>query len=166
MRAQIHPGAKLYFDGDEKSFFDKHGDMLFYGSMALGSLTSLLAALWKFIGFGASPISKGPSAPFSELAARARSACGEADLESVEADIDAIIRSELEKQADENYDSSHATTLSLATHRLEHLITQRRLNGQIVRQKIRALGRATAHQQARNTGLSHVQSPSSSRLST
>ena len=48
----IHPGAAAYFAGNEPTFFDKYGDAIFYGSLVLGSLTSLLAAAWRFMGFG------------------------------------------------------------------------------------------------------------------
>ncbi len=48
----IHPGAKAYFDGEQKTFFEKYGDALFYGPMAIGALTSLLAGAWKFLGMG------------------------------------------------------------------------------------------------------------------
>ena len=33
----------------KKTFFDKYGDQIFYGSMLLGTLTSLFAAAWKFM---------------------------------------------------------------------------------------------------------------------
>ena len=45
----IHPGAAAFFDGDEKTIFDKYGDQFFYGSMLLGTLMSVLAAIWKFM---------------------------------------------------------------------------------------------------------------------
>jgi TRAP-type uncharacterized transport system substrate-binding protein len=122
----IHPGAKIYFDGEEKSFFDKHGDKLFYGSMALGSLTSLLAAAWRFMGFGSASSVKSPLGPFPSLAERIRAARTEADLESVEEEIDNLIKAELEKYASGGSDPADAATLSLTTHRLEHLIGQRR----------------------------------------
>ena len=48
----IHPGAAAYFAGNEPTFFDKYGDAIFYGSLVLGSLTSLVAAAWRFMGFG------------------------------------------------------------------------------------------------------------------
>ena len=34
----IHPGAAAFFDGDEKTIFDKYGDQFFYGSMMLGTI--------------------------------------------------------------------------------------------------------------------------------
>src|SRR5262245_27109905 len=45
----MHPGAAGYFGGNEQSLFDKYGDQFFYGSMLLGTLTTLFAAAWKFM---------------------------------------------------------------------------------------------------------------------
>jgi hypothetical protein len=45
----VHPGAAAYFGGNVQSFFDKHGDQIFYGSMLLGTLASLFAGTWKFM---------------------------------------------------------------------------------------------------------------------
>ena len=45
----IHPGAAAFFDGDEKTIFDKYGDQFFYGSLVLGTFMSLLAGIWKFM---------------------------------------------------------------------------------------------------------------------
>jgi hypothetical protein len=32
----IHPGAAAYFNGEQRTFFDKYGDLIFYGSILLG----------------------------------------------------------------------------------------------------------------------------------
>ncbi len=121
----IHSGAAAYFSGDEKSFFDKYGDPLFYGSLLLGSLTSILAALWKFMGFGAGSVS--PLTPLYALADRIRHARHDADLAAIEDEIDAILKTELAKHADGDSDAANAAALALAAHRLEYLLNRRRL---------------------------------------
>src|SRR5262249_58050678 len=45
----VHPGAAAFFDGEEKTIFDKYGDQFFYGSLLLGTFMSVLAGLWKFL---------------------------------------------------------------------------------------------------------------------
>jgi TRAP-type uncharacterized transport system substrate-binding protein len=120
----IHPGAAVYFGGDEKSFFDKYGDQLFYGSMLLGTLTSVLAAAWKFMGFAPPP--KGRIPPLYSLAERIRNAGDEAELMAVEDEIDAILKAELARHGEGDADAAHAATLGLATHRLEYLLNRRR----------------------------------------
>jgi TRAP transporter TAXI family solute receptor len=120
----IHPGAATYYDGDEQSFFDKYGDQIFYGSMLLGSLTSIVAAAWKFMGFG--PASRSPLTPLYALADRIRRAREESELTAVEEEIDNILKAELAKHADGDGDAADAATLALAAHRLEHLLNHRR----------------------------------------
>ena len=60
-----------------------------------------------------------------------RKSSSEADLAETEGRIDAILKGELEKYATGNAEASESAALGLATHRLEHLIAQRRaiLNG-------------------------------------
>jgi hypothetical protein len=120
----IHPGAATYFGGEEKSLFDKYGDQFFYGSMLLGSLTSILAAAWKFMGFGAAPQS--PVNPLYALADRIRHARTETELAAVEEEIDNILKVELAKHAEGNSSAADTGLLALAAHRLEHLLNHRR----------------------------------------
>jgi hypothetical protein len=43
----IHPGAATYYNGNQQSFFDKYDDKLYYGSLLLGSLISIVVAAWR-----------------------------------------------------------------------------------------------------------------------
>jgi TRAP-type uncharacterized transport system substrate-binding protein len=127
----MHPGATAYFGGNVQSFFDKYGDQLFYGSMLLGTLTSLFAAGWKFMTKDASKPENRPLMRLHALTDKIRKAGNEADLAETEEHIDGILKGELEKYAMGNAEAAETAALGLATHRLEHLIAQRRaaLNG-------------------------------------
>ena len=127
----VHPGAAAYFSGDEKTFFDKYGDQLFYGSMLLGTLTSLFAAAWKFMTKEETKPEDHPLMRLHALTDQIRKSSSETDLAETEGRIDAILKGELEKYATGNAEASETAALGLATHRLEHLIAQRRaiLNG-------------------------------------
>jgi hypothetical protein len=120
----VHPGAAVYYGGDEQSFFDKYGDQLFYGSMLLGMLTSVLAAAWKFMGFGAGPV--GPFSEFDVLTNRVRAAREESELAEIEDEIDEILKVELARHASGDAGAVDATALGLAAHRLEVLVDRRR----------------------------------------
>jgi TRAP-type uncharacterized transport system substrate-binding protein len=122
----VHPGAAAYFSGDEKTFFDKYGDQLFYGSMLLGTLASLFAAAWKFMTRGETKPEDRPLMQLHALTHQIRESSSEADLAETENCIDAILKGELEKYATGNAEASETAALGLATHRLEHLIAQRR----------------------------------------
>ena len=127
----VHPGAAAYFSGDKKTFFDKYGDQIFYGSMLLGTLTSLFAAAWKFMTKEETKPDDRPLMQLHALTDQIRKSSSEADLAETEGRIDAILKGELEKYATGNAEASESAALGLATHRLEHLIAQRRaiLNG-------------------------------------
>jgi len=121
----IHPGAKAYFDGDHKTFFDKYGDALFYGPMALGALTSLFAAAWKFMA-GTEASNSNLLGSLGALAIRIREAGSPADLAAVEDEIDGILMTELAKYTNGDAAATDAAVLSMAAHRLEQLMSRRR----------------------------------------
>jgi hypothetical protein len=122
----IHPGAAAYFNGEQKAFFDKYGDWIFYGSMLLGSLASVLAATWKFIARDYPTTSRTALVHLYALASVIGHATSEKELIDLEQDIDDILKYELEKHVHQRADPADIAALGLATHRLEHLIVQRR----------------------------------------
>jgi TRAP transporter TAXI family solute receptor len=122
----IHRGAAQYFEDEQKSFFDKYGDQLFYGSMLLGMLTSLLAGVWKYMSRKDPEPQERPLSRLFALMDRVRHASDEADLAKAEQEIDEILRLQLENSAPGEIDAGEAAAVSLATHRLEHLLSQRR----------------------------------------
>ena len=122
----IHPGADAYFDGDEKSFFDKYGDQIFYGSMLLGTVTSLFAAIWQYMVRDESKPENRPLMRLYSLIDLINKANKEAELAEAERRIDDILKGELERHAIRQADAAETAALGLATHRLEHLIAQRR----------------------------------------
>ena len=45
----IHPGAAAFYEGTQKSFFDKYGDALYAIPILLGMLAWLTTAIWNFV---------------------------------------------------------------------------------------------------------------------
>ena len=123
----IHPGASAYFEGEQKTFFDKYSDQLFYGSMLLGSLASLLAGAWKFMvrGDDKAPVER-PLTRLFALMDEVRNARDEAELARAEQTIDDILRAQLEGAPPGEIDAGEASAVSLATHRLERMLNQQR----------------------------------------
>src|SRR5262249_28076176 len=119
-----HPGAAAFYDGTQQGFFDKYSNALYYGPMAVGAMASLLAALWKFI--GTNRMIGNPLDPLYALAGQIREAGSEADLVTIEEQLDHILKSELTKYSRGDLQPGDAAALSLAAHRLEYLITYRR----------------------------------------
>ena len=124
----IHPGAAAYFDDSQQSFLEKYSDAFFYVPMLLGGLASLLVATWRFLGFGANDTAKNPLDPLYALARPIRDARNEAELASIEDEIDDIVKAELRREQENGVAlAANSTALSLAAQRLEHLIHYRRM---------------------------------------
>jgi TRAP transporter TAXI family solute receptor len=122
----IHRGASQYFEDEQKTFFDRYGDQLFYGSMLLGMLTSLLAGVWRYMLKDDPEPQERPLSRLFALMDRVREARDETELASAEQEIDEILKLQLEQCAPGEIDAGEAAAVSLATHRLEHLVSQRR----------------------------------------
>jgi hypothetical protein len=122
----IHPGAAAYFDGEQRTFFDRYGDWIFYGSILLGSFASVLAATWKFIARDPSTAERKALVRLYALAPPIGHATSEEELADAEQAIDDILRPELQRHVNGQADAAEIAVLGLATHRLEHLIGQRR----------------------------------------
>jgi TRAP-type uncharacterized transport system substrate-binding protein len=121
----IHPGAATYYNGSQQSFFDKYDDKLYYGSLLLGSLISIIVAAWRFAGSGIAPQSM--LEPLYELGNEIKRAKSEAELEEIEKRIDDMLKAELARNANgEGADSADMAALNLAAHRLQYLMSHRR----------------------------------------
>ena len=120
----IHPGAKAYFEGEHKTFFDKYGDQLFYGSLLIGSITSLLAGAWRY--FVVDGTADSPLGAVYALADRVRHAADESELSAIESEIDNMLKEELTRMAKGGRRAAAASALSLAVQRLEILVNRRR----------------------------------------
>ncbi len=123
----IHPGAKAYLDGEQKTFFDKYGDQLFYGSMLFGTLASLFGGCWKFMSRSDKPLAvERPLKRLFTLMDEVRQATDEAGLARAEQVIDDILRAQLDGSPDGEIDAGEAAAVSLAVHRLERMLGQKR----------------------------------------
>lgn len=122
----IHPGASAFFEGTQKTVIEKYGDYLYYGPMLLGLIGSVVIAAWNFMGFGASEKTTSPLDTVYGLARRIRNADNEDELHSIEEEIDNILQAALTKYSEGDANAADAAALSLAVHRIEHLIGHRR----------------------------------------
>src|SRR5262245_7859952 len=123
----IHPGAAAFFDGEEKTIFDKYGDQFFYGSMLLGTLMSVLAAIWKFMTRDMGKPDERPSMRLYALVGKINEAKSESELNAIEQEIDEILKVELENCSSGKIDTGEMSAISLASQRLQYLMAQRRL---------------------------------------
>jgi TRAP-type uncharacterized transport system substrate-binding protein len=121
----IHPGAATYYNGNQQSFLDKYDDKIYYASLLLGSLISIIVAAWRFAGSGIA--SQNVLEPLYALGNEIKSARNEAELEEIEKKIDDILKAKLAgNSSGEGADSTDITALSIAAHRLQYLMSHRR----------------------------------------
>src|SRR4030081_1877891 len=109
----IHPGAASYFNGEQQSFLDKYADKLFYLTMLLGFIASMLAAAWKFMMRGASAREDDLLMRLNGLVDQIKTATSEAELADVERDIDEVLRVELEKYSNGGAEAAECAALGL-----------------------------------------------------
>jgi TRAP-type uncharacterized transport system substrate-binding protein len=130
----VHPGAAAFYNGTQQSFMDEYGNWIYLTPMILGGMATVLAAAWKFLGI-APFAGDGPLDTLYALARRIRKADTEAELGTIEDEIDEILKAQRAKAAAGDENAVDATTLNVAAHRLENLIHDRRqmlANGQVV----------------------------------
>ena len=121
----VHPGAKAFFDGDEKSWFDRYGDWLFYGTLLLGTLGSIMAGLWKFlIGDGGSYNTE-MLRRVASLIERGRKAKSAGELEEIDRDSDEVVSDYLAAQVKGLIDSDQAAQLHMLIQHMESTIERR-----------------------------------------
>jgi len=127
----IHPGAAGFFDGEEKTIFDKYGDQFFYGSLLLGTFMSVLAGIWKFMTKDTVKAQDQPSMRLYALVEKINEAKSETELAAVEQQFDDILKEGLKKVSAGKVDEGEIGAISLASQRLQYLLGQRRiaLNG-------------------------------------
>ena len=121
----LHPGAAAFYNGTQQSFMDEYGNWIYLAPMILGGMATVLAAAWKFLGI--EPFAKdGPLDALYALVRRIRKADSETELESIEDEIDNILKAQRAKAAAGDETAVDAATLNVAAHRLENLIHDRR----------------------------------------
>jgi TRAP-type uncharacterized transport system substrate-binding protein len=121
----LHPGAAAVYNSTTQSFMDEYGNWIYLTPMVLGGAVTMLAAAWKFLSIGKSA-PEGPLDSLYALARRIRKVDTEAELSDIEEEIDSILKAERAKSAGGDESAVDDATLTVAAHRLESLIHDRR----------------------------------------
>lgn len=121
----VHPGAALYLDGEEPSFFEKYVDWFYLGAMGAGLLASGGAAVW-----GRRKSRTGAAAVRAEhLLALIRDARNAPDLEAlqgVEAEADKVLLDVMKAALDDAQDAGAITAAGLGLDHVRGAIRERR----------------------------------------
>lgn len=121
----VHPGAKAYFDGDQKTFFDRYGDYFYYGILALSVVGSALAAVGSFTTGQRNRKSNRLTEPM-EIIRLARIARDTATLDELQERADALLASAVEAAQRRTLDENGMLTFSLVFEHATAAIRERR----------------------------------------
>ncbi|HEY0493701.1 MAG TPA: TAXI family TRAP transporter solute-binding subunit [Candidatus Dormibacteraeota bacterium] len=120
----VHPGAKVYFDGEETSLMERYGDWLFYGPMLLGALGSGLIGLRRFLQPDAAEPFLLPR--FGAVLSAIKGARSLGELEQVRADIDTVVEGIVTTPSRGAFDQERATVTSIALSYANQVMAERR----------------------------------------
>jgi uncharacterized protein len=129
----LHPGAKVYYSGEETSLMERYGDWLFYGPMLLGALGSGLLVVLRFLGFRDDQDQTALLARIREVISSIKEAQTLAALDAIRVSVDGAVERLAESAARGEFDEQRTAVLSLAINYIDHLIAERRaslLSGQ------------------------------------
>jgi hypothetical protein len=123
----VHPGAAAFYNGTQESFMDRYSNAIYLTPMVLGALASVFAAAWRFLAVRPVDGTQTTLDTLCGLPGRVRKTDDEAELASIEEEIDAILHAQLARSADSDESASETHALIAAAHRLDNLIHHRRM---------------------------------------
>jgi hypothetical protein len=123
----MHPGAAAFYNGTQESFMDRYGNAIYLTPMVLGAMASVFAAAWRFLGVRPIDPAQMTLDALCGLSGRIRKTEEEAELASIEDEIDAVLRGQLARSIDRDDGASEAQALIAAAYRLDNLIHHRRM---------------------------------------
>jgi hypothetical protein len=124
--AIVHPGAAAYLGDSQKSFFDRHGDQIFYGMLIIPALGSGIAAVASW--FRADTRNRRTRMLHRLLQAlkKARNAESLETLDRLEADIDSIMAGAIQQAERDQLDETGLMSFSLGIQQARHAVAERR----------------------------------------
>ena len=105
---------------------DKYGDAIYLTPMVLGGSRRCSPRHGDFSGFARSETTQTTLDALCGLPGRIRKIDNEAELAAIEDDVDAVLRAQLLKSAEQEEGASDATVLIAAAYRIDNLIHHRR----------------------------------------
>jgi uncharacterized protein len=122
----VHPGAKIYYDGEETTLMERYGDWLFYGPMLLGGLGSAMLAVMRFLGLREKADEPVLLPQVRDVIAAINQAGTAAELDAIRADIDAAVARFSSDAASGNIDDQRTAAAALAVNYIGQALAERR----------------------------------------
>lgn len=122
----IHPGAEVYYEGEETTLMERYGDWLFYGPMLLGVLGSVSVAAMRFLGLQQSPELPAMLSHVQEVISSIKSAQTIAELEAIQSSVDVVVAQLAADATRGSIDERQTGVIALAVTHIDRLLAEQR----------------------------------------
>jgi TRAP-type uncharacterized transport system substrate-binding protein len=122
----VHPGALAYLTDDQKSFFDKYGDDIFYGMLIFPVFGSAIAGVASYFRSSGRTKRLRLLQKLLDLVRKAHTAPSPEALDQMQADVDHLVAAIIHQTEHEDYDQSAQMSFSLALDQVRFAIDARR----------------------------------------
>jgi hypothetical protein len=122
----VHPGALAYLGDDQKTFFDKYGDDIFYGLLIFPIFGSAIAGIASYFRNDGRTRRLRLLQRALDLLRKARSAPSLEALDHLQTEVDNLVHSIIHHCEHEDYDQTALTSFSLALDQVHFAIAARR----------------------------------------
>jgi len=122
----VHPGAAAYVDGEQKTFFERYNDWIYYGLMLLSFFGSAAAWLMNYSKVDDRVQKSHALDRLIELMRQARSVPTLEELDRIQAETDDILQSTIQDVENNKLDQAGLQAFSLALEQTRGAIAERR----------------------------------------
>jgi hypothetical protein len=122
----VHPGAAAFIDGEQKSFFERYNDWIYYGLMLLSFVGSAMAWLMNYAKVDDRAKKLSLLGRLLDVMQEARQAASLDTLEKLQAETDAILQATIRQVENEKLDHTTLHAFSLTLEQTRGAIAERR----------------------------------------
>jgi TRAP-type uncharacterized transport system substrate-binding protein len=122
----VHPGALAYLTDDQKSFFDRYGDDIFYGLLIFPIFGSAIAAVAGYLRRSSRTKRLRLLQRLLDLTQKANHAPSLEALDKLQVDVDHLVVAIIHQTEQEEYDEGMQNSFGLALDQVRFAITSRR----------------------------------------
>jgi TRAP-type uncharacterized transport system substrate-binding protein len=122
----VHPGALAYLNDDQKSFFDKYGDDIFYGLLIFPIFGSAIAGVASYFRSSGRTRRLRLLQRLLDLAQKANHAPSLEALDKLQVDVDHLVVAIIHQTEQEEYDEAVQASFGLALDQVRFAIAGRR----------------------------------------
>jgi hypothetical protein len=123
----VHPGAAAYLGDNQKTFFDRYGDAIFYSLLIIPALGSALAAIVGYFRAGTSTRKIRRLLRLLQTVKKARAVQSLEELDKLESEVDEVLGEAIYRAERGQLDETGLMSFSLAIEQARTAISDRRV---------------------------------------